>query len=95
MVNHTHILYVPQGNYAYLHISSYIFMHLLVVVCQPMKTLHIVCALTDLHELKDIPDQQVKEKNIFAGHFRLKPRVESTPSLLPITLNPVQWAVNR
>ena len=70
-------------------------MHLLVVVCQPMKMLHIVCALTDLQELKDVLDQRVKEKNIFAGCFRLKPRVESTPSLLPIPLNPVQWAVNR
>ena len=91
---HTHILYVLRDNYAYLHISSYIIMHLLVVVCQPMK-LHIVCALTDLQELKDVFDQQVKEKNIFAGRFRLKPRVESTSSLLPIPLNPVQWAVNR
>lgn len=52
-------------------------------------------SLIELQELKGLLDDRIKEKNVCAGRFTAKPRVEGSPSVLPMPTNPVQWAVTR
>ncbi|XP_065894870.1 uncharacterized protein [Dysidea avara] len=55
-----------------------------------MKLYHLEWQSDELEELKQVLD---KEKEVCAGRFSTKPRIEGVPSSLPIPRNAVQWAV--
>ena len=60
-----------------------------------VKLLYYTMILAELEELKQVLDNRIKEKEVCAGHFSAKPRIEGVPSSLPIPRNAVQWAVKR
>ena len=51
--------------------------------------------LAELEELKQVLGDHIKEKEVCAGRFSAKPRIEGVPSSLPIPRDAVQWAVKR
>ena len=60
------------------------------MVMYVVKLLYYTMILAELEELKQVLD---KEKEVCAGRFSTKPRIEGVPSSLPIPRNAVQWAV--
>ena len=62
------------------------------MVMYVVKLLYYTMILAELEELKQVLD---KEKEVCAGRFSAKPRIEGVPSSLPIPRNAVQWAVKR
>ena len=52
-------------------------------------------SITALKKAKSVLDSRIKSINLRSGQFGAKPRIESTPSTLPIPHNPVKWAVKR
>ncbi|XP_065907732.1 uncharacterized protein [Dysidea avara] len=55
---------------------------------------HIPWESDELQKLKADLDQRRQEQSAITGRYVAKPRVESTPSTLPVPINAVKWAVN-
>ena len=49
----------------------------------------------ELQRIKRILDNRIRRKNVCVGRFTLKPRIDSSPSTVPMPANPVKWAVKR
>ncbi|XP_065907119.1 uncharacterized protein [Dysidea avara] len=58
-----------------------------------MKLHHLEWQSDELEELKQVLDDCINEKEVCAGRFSAKPRIEGVPTSLPIPRNAVQWAV--